>query len=123
MLSTNTLTRLQALQPDITSQLENIIQLAPKATDASLLALCSDYIDAALRRQHWSPPERALTDREQAFIAFTEQFTSSVGTMSDEQVDRLLQFSSADEVYAFINAIYVTDMSLRLELVAGSVLT
>jgi hypothetical protein len=122
MLSTNIFTRLQTLQPDIASQLDNIMQLAPKATDASLLDLCSGYIDAALRHRHWSPPERALTEREQAFIAFTEQFTSSVGTMSDQQVERLLRFASADEVYAFINAIYVTDMSRRLELVAGRVL-
>jgi hypothetical protein len=63
-----------------------------------------------------------LTEKEHAFIAFTEQFTSSVSTMSDEQVEGLLQFASADEVYAFVNAIYVTDMSLRLELVAGRVL-
>lgn len=122
MLSTNTFTRLEKLQPAIATELHNIMQLAPKATDAQLLELCTGYIDAALRQQHWSPPERALTEKEQAFIAFTEQFTSSVGTMSDEQVQRLLQFASADEVYAFVNAIYVTDMSRRLELVVGRVL-
>ncbi|ARN75821.1 hypothetical protein [Oceanicoccus sagamiensis] len=63
-----------------------------------------------------------MSAKEQAFIAFTEQFIVSVGTMTDEQVQRLLAFASADEVYAFVNALYVTDMSRRLELVAGRVL-
>ncbi len=122
MLSTDTFTRLEKLQPAITAQLHNVMQLTTEATDENLLQLCASYIDAALRNQNWKPPERVLTEKEHAFIAFTEQFTSSVSTMSDEQVENLLQFATADEVYAFINAIYVTDMSLRLELVAGRVL-
>jgi hypothetical protein len=42
--------------------------------------------------------------------------------MKDEQVQDLLMFASADEVYAFVNSIYVTDMAKRLELVAAKVL-
>lgn len=122
MISSAVMTRLEELQPDIAAQLHNITSLAPASTDASLLELCSSYIDAALRLQNWNPPQRGLTDKEQAFIAFTEQFVSSVGTMTDEQVSCLRQFASADEVYNFVNAIYVTDMSRRLELVARSVL-
>lgn len=122
MLSTKTFTSLEKLQPDIAKELHNIMHLAPNSTDAELLELCTSYIDAALRNQNWKPPERPLTEKEQAFIAFTEQFIVSVGTMSDEQVKRLLQFASADEVYAFVNALYVTDMTQRLELVAGRIL-
>lgn len=122
MLSTNIVTRLEKLQPAITTELQHIMRLTSEATDKNILKLCTGYIDAALRNQTWSPPELALTEKEQAFIAFTEQFTSSVSTMSDEKVQNLLQFSSVDEVYTFVNAIYVTDMSLRLELVAGRVL-
>jgi hypothetical protein len=122
MLSTDTFTRLENLQPAITAKLRKVIQLTTEAAEPNLLKLCRTYIDAALRNQNWNPPERDLTEKEQAFIDFTEQFTSSVGTMSDEQVEILLRFGSADEVYSFVNAIYVTDMSLRLELVARRVL-
>jgi hypothetical protein len=34
----------------------------------------------------------------------------------------LLEFDSEDEVYAFVNALYVADMSRRLDLVAGRIL-
>lgn len=122
MLSANIFARLEKLQPNTASEMSNVMLLAKEATDTRLLALCTTYIDAALRHQDWSQPRDALTEKEQAYIAFTEQFISSVGTMSDEQVECLLQFSSADEVYAFVNAIYVTDMSRRLELVVGSVI-
>lgn len=122
MLSTETFNRLEKLQPTIAKELHNIMQLTPNSTDTELLDLCSSYINAALRNQTWAPPKRPLTEKEQAFIAFTEQFIVSVGTMDDEQVERLLQFASADEVYAFVNALYVTDMTQRLELVAGRVL-
>ena len=122
MLESQTIARLEALQPETTAELCNIMRLAPEATDAQLLELCASYIDAALLLQGWTPP-RALTDKEQAFIAFTEQFVSSVGTMSDNQVTRLLKFASADEVYAFVNALYVTDMERRLDVVAGRMLT
>ena len=122
MLSSTIFSRLETLQPAIAAELHTTIQLAQEATDAQLLTLCSDYIDAALQHRNWQPSERALTEKEQAFIAFTEQFITSVGTMSDEQVQRLQQFASADEVYAFINALYVTDMSRRLNMVAREVL-
>lgn len=121
MLATETLNRLEKLQPDITKQLHTITQLAPQTTDPELLALCQSYIDATLYLQTWTPA-RQLTAKEQAFIAFTEQFITSVSSMSDAQVERLLQFASADEVYAFVNALYVTDMSRRLELVTERVL-
>ena len=122
MLSTNVFSQLETLQPNIASKLSFMIGLAQKSADTQLLELCKSYIDAALRHQQWRQPERPLTEKEQAFTAFTEQFVSSVGTMSDETIERLLQYSSADEVYSFVNAIYVTDLSCRLELVLGRVL-
>jgi hypothetical protein len=98
------------------------MQLAKQVADPDLLELCTGYIDAALRLENWTPPYSPLTDKERAFIAFTEQFVTAVGTMKDEQVQDLLMFASADEVYAFVNSIYVTDMAKRLELVAAKVL-
>ena len=123
MLLTQTIARLESLQPETTAALRNIIRLAPESTDPQLLELCAAYIDAALLQQDWAPPTRALTEKEAAFIAFTEQFVSSVGTMDDDQVSRLQQFASADEIYAFVHALYITDMERRLELVAGRMLS
>ena len=57
-----------------------------------------------------------------AFIAFTEQFATSVSTLTDAQVARLLESASEDEVYGFVNALYVLDMSRRLDLVVGRIL-
>ena len=37
-------------------------------------------------------------------------------------VNKLLEYASADEVYNFASALYVVDMTRRLELVAGKVL-
>lgn len=122
MLSTSVGNRLEELHPDIVPALQKIIRRAQDSPDAALLALCADYIEAALRNQLWQPPH-PLSARERDFIAFTEQFVTSVGTMEDAQVTRLLQHATADEVYAFVDAIYVLDMTARLELVAGQVLT
>ncbi len=122
MLSHDTLARLRELHPAVAVELEKTIQLAREATDPGLLELCSSYVMAALRQQNWSPPAGPLSDRESAFIEFTEQFAASVSTLSDEQVARLQAFASADEIYAFVNALYVADMLGRLELVTRRVL-
>jgi hypothetical protein len=122
MLSPDLLDRLETLQPEIAEKLDAMVRLAPETTDRPLLELCAGYVDAALRRETWNPPARPLSEKEQAFIELTEQFVSSVGTMTDQQVKRLLDYASADEVYAFVNALYVTDMAGRLEMVAGRIL-
>lgn len=122
MLSPDVLGRLQSLHPAIASQLEEIVRLAPESADLQLLDLCSSYVDAALQQQDWTPPGGEMTEKESAFIAFTEQFVSSVSTMSDEQVSRLQEYASADEIYAFVNALYVADMVRRLNLVTQRVL-
>ena len=123
MLSEQVDQRLQTLHPDIHAHLGAIIDLAPSATDPLLLNLCSSYIDAALMQRDWVAPKDGLSDRERAFIAFTEQFTSSVSTLDDEQVARLQKYASADEIYGFVNALYVADMVRRLDLVAGRILS
>ena len=122
MLSTQVSARLEELHPSINSELNSIARAATDVVDPQLLELCSSYIDAALCQRDWAPPASGLTDKERAFIAFTEQFTASVSTMTDEQVDKLLEYASADEIYNFASALYVVDMTRRLDLVAGKVL-
>ncbi len=122
MLSGPVAQRLEALQPDTTAHLQRINQLSREGLDGPLFALCEGCLDAALRGELWRPPAGGLDERQRAFIDFTEQFASSVSTLQAEQVSRLLDFASADEVYGFVHALYVADMTRRLELVAGEVL-
>ena len=122
MLASDVLARLEALQPDTAGELKNISSMAPRQTDPALLELCAGYMEAAMRLQDWQPPEGGLSEKEQAHINFTEQFVSSVSTLDAAAVNRLLDFGTADEAYAFVHALYVTDMSLRLSIVGKEVL-
>ncbi len=122
MLSPAMAKQLAALQPTSSAELQSIVDLAQQSTDPEMLALCASYIEAALRCTDWQPPAAGVTDKQRAFIDFTEQFVSSVSTMTGDQVTRLLDFATADEVYAFVHAIYIADMALRLEIVGGEVL-
>lgn len=121
MLAPNTLQKLSRLQPETVEELIAINRLARESIEGPLLELCSSCIDAVLEQKTWQPP-RKLTDREKAFIAFTEQFSSSVSTVTDHQVDQLLAFATPDEVYLFVNALYVIEMTKRMSLVAGRIL-
>jgi hypothetical protein len=122
MLSSEVSARLDALQPDAAGELRTIDRMSLEVTDPALLALCTGYMEAAMRCRDWHPPKQGLTEREQAFIDFTEQFVTSVSTLEEGAVTRLLDFATADEIYAFVHAMYVTDMTLRLQIVGQEVL-
>ena len=122
MLSTEVSQRLAALAPEPAAALHNISAMARQVADPALLALCADYIDAALQCRDWQPPGETLTAKQQAFIAFTEKFVTAVSGIGNADVARLLEFATADEVYAFVHALYVADMSRRLEIVGREVL-
>jgi hypothetical protein len=121
VISEPVMKRLASLHPEGAAQLARINQLVLEATDPALLELCAGCIDSLLQDNAWVPPH-PLTSRQQAFIAFTEQFATSVSTLTDAQVARLLESASEDEVYGFVNALYVLDMSRRLDLVVGRIL-
>jgi len=121
MLTTELRDLLARLHPAPLGELEDLCREAGRAVDADLLTLCTACIETALDDEVWRPA-RALTDREQAYIDFTGQFVSSVSTMADEQVERLGEFASADEIYNFVCALYVADMTSRLNRVMSGVL-
>ena len=113
---------LESLQPEISEELVSISALAQRAGPAKLLELCTGYIDAALACENWVAPESGMTDQELACIEFTEQFVTAVSNVTENQINRLLEYASADEVYAFVHALYVIDMSRRLDRVGREVL-
>jgi hypothetical protein len=121
MLAKDIQEQLASMHPESTLKITHLNQLARDTTDADLLNLCSSYIDTILRNLPWQPPH-SLTEREQAYLTFAEQFTMAVSAIEDRQVAALMKFSSADEIYCFVNALYVVDMTLRLNLVVGRVL-
>lgn len=57
-----------------------------------------------------------LSDDEKAHLAFCEQFVTSVGHISDSQVQALLATRTEPEVYAFVSALYVIELAERLVL-------
>ncbi|WP_167854797.1 hypothetical protein [Mangrovimicrobium sediminis] len=112
---------LGADHPAPLAALDALMVEARATLDDELLALCTACIESILTDHSWQPP-RALTPREQAFLAATEQFVTSVSTLEDDQVARLREFESADTIYKFFCALYAIDMHYRLQLVMPRVL-
>ena len=60
---------------------------------------------------------------DRAYLAFTEQFSTSVEHISDEEVSALLEHASEQEVFDFAVALYVIEMEMRMSIVARAMLT
>lgn len=116
------LLRLARLQPESTDALANSYRLAIESLDPELLSLCVECIDASLDQRSWTRPD-AMSAKARAFIDFTEQFVASVSSLTVQQVDALKPHATVDEIYLFANALYVLEMTRRVERVAGSILS
>jgi hypothetical protein len=117
----DTLERVRELHPDGAAQLAHLNAVASRVTDPELLELCLTCADTMLRGASYEVPS-GLGARERSALDFTEQFVTSVGDVSDEQVQALLEHHSPEELYGFIGALYVRELTRRVELVAGRVL-
>jgi alkylhydroperoxidase family enzyme len=100
--------------------------------DPLLLELAALSVAAMLRsRVPRTPvlvePERAaavpewrgsdlFTERERACLALADQFVFAVGSVDDDLVAQALKHLQPAELYAFVNALYVLDVTERLEL-------
>jgi hypothetical protein len=60
---------------------------------------------------------------DRAYLAFTEQFSTSVAHISDQEVSALLEHSSEQEVFDFAVALYIIEMEMRMSIVARAMLT
>lgn len=111
------------LHPEIAARFAQAQALSQENCDRALLALCGSYVEAALDIQAWQAPGRPLSEREAAYIGFTEQYVMAVSQLEREQVERLLAFDDADSVYAFVHALYLEEMRLRVNRVAKELLS
>jgi hypothetical protein len=113
--------RLMELQPDSAAKLIRLNQVAREQIDPELFALCTDRAFAMIEGNGTGRPAD-VTDREGAYLDFTEQFVTSVGTISDAQVEALQAEDSPEDVYAFAGALYAAEMTRRVEIVSSAVL-
>jgi len=138
-----TFERLSELNPEAAGELARVGDAAWEATDPVLLELCRRRLKAMLGDATGAErdAERAVglgldrcklealdrwersdlfTPAERAHLAFTEQFVTSVSAVSDRHVDDLLDHADEQQVYDFAAALYVVELTQRLELVARS---
>jgi alkylhydroperoxidase family enzyme len=132
---------LEALHPEGARELGRLYGVARESADPELLELCHVRIASMLgheRTEEWiSQPSPGLGDdklrhindwrtsdaftpAERAHLAFTEQFVMSVSDLTAADIDSLLAFEDQNQVYAFITALYVVEMTLRLDMVIRS---
>jgi alkylhydroperoxidase family enzyme len=83
----------------------------PEAVAAGL-----DEARVAALSSWWGSP--AFSRRERAALAFTEQFLFAVSGICDNDIDALLVDRSPAEVYALVSAVYVVEMTIRVNLAA-----
>lgn len=138
--------RLLDLQPDSARELDEMWEVAWRSTDPVRLELCRLRFAALLgcpaaagtrtpaavaaglseekvaQLDQWS--DSFLFDAaDRAHLAFAEQFTMSVSAVTDEHIDDLLVHLSPEQVCAFVSAIYVIEVEMRLKMVASTMLT
>jgi alkylhydroperoxidase family enzyme len=127
---------------DAMHALDSLLRVAYESTDPATLELCKLRIAALLdggpdlektRTESYGPHQEKVaalatwwtselfSEPERAKIAFTEQFVVSVHSMTDDDVDALLEYFSEEEVYQFVSAIYALDATTRARIVARAV--
>ncbi|MDJ0940349.1 MAG: hypothetical protein QNJ00_11360 [Woeseiaceae bacterium] len=122
LVSEATRQRLAAHHPEAATEIGNLeAVLDGTSLDAGLLELCSRFFETSMRGDEWLPPE-SLTALETACLAVCEQFMVSVSGISDEQIAALNEHLNADDVYNLMSAIYLVEMSKRLDLTLEQVL-
>ena len=126
--------RMRLSAASATSALDTLVEVAWESTDAEILELCRLRIAAMLgddvglvrsAAERGAPSAEKVaalgswwnsdlfSERERARIAFTEQFVTSVASMTDDDVDALLAHDSEEETYRFVCAVYAMDAATR----------
>lgn len=134
--------RIRTAIPEAATSLDELNERAWASVDPQLLELCRLRIAALLGDApglaYRTPAAAGLdeakvaalsswwtsdgfTPAERARLAFTEQFVTSVSSMSDSDVAPLLVDDDGPGVYQFASAIYVIDMTTRFQMMTRAV--
>jgi alkylhydroperoxidase family enzyme len=131
---------LERLHPEGARAMARLEAAAWEAADPALLGLCGLRVAQMLRNERLPAagcasvdPAKAenlyawdssplFTPAERAHLAFTEQFVTSVRDVSADDVDALLEHASPAEVHSFVAALYVVELTQRVDMVARVVL-
>lgn len=114
-----------AAQPEVAAALAHMQQAAWAATDPELLGRCHRRVAALLGGEQEDDDDAAATppsERDAAFLAFTDQFVFSVASVGDRDVEALLAHAEPVDVYRFVAALYSLEMSMRIEIATRAVL-
>ncbi|MEM6820065.1 MAG: hypothetical protein AAF578_14875 [Pseudomonadota bacterium] len=122
LISPESRDRLARLHSEAAAELENLEHaLDDVPIPVDLLRLTDHFVDVSLRGQEWQPPE-SMTPIEKACLDYCGQFMASVASIEDAQVAALREHLSPDQVYLYANAVYLIEMSKRLDLTLEAVL-
>lgn len=113
---------LSFLQPDTSAAYQRTIDTVLPFTDERLLALCREQLRAAQQRMIAEPPTDC-SEYERGALRLADQFAVNVDGISEGDVAVLGQEAGEESVNALVNAIYLLDMTLRLEAVVPVVLS
>lgn len=115
LINTATRQRLEALHPEAATEIANLeLVLDSSALNQDVLTLCADYVDATLAGDAWEAPASA-GDLGNACLDVCEQFMISVADIREEQIRALRNHLTTDDVYNLMSAIYLIEMSRRLD--------
>lgn len=123
LINSSTRRRLEACHPQAAGEIANLERVLDETSlDRGLLELCADYFDTTLAGHTWRAPS-ALGDLETACLEVCEQFRISVSDLRDEHIAPLRRHLNADDLYNLMSAIYLIEMSRRLDLTLERVLS
>ncbi len=130
MISTLDLAR--GIHAEATQAFDQMAEAADSLADTDTLALCRSRIATLLRApasmmDDEAGPERIaalpswpssplFSDAERACLAFTEQFVIDVAGITKAHADAVLEYMSPDRFFGFVNALWVYDQGLRLQI-------
>ncbi len=122
LINSATRERLEVHHPEAAGEIANLERvLDGTSLDPGLLALCADYFDTVLSGGIWESAS-SLSELETACLRVCAQFSVSVSDMREKHIEPLRQHLNADDVYNLMSAIYLIEMSKRLDLTLEKVL-
>jgi hypothetical protein len=101
----------------IASLLRNESALSRRAPESVSAGLTEEMVEAIAQ---W-PTSELFSEGDRACLALAEQFVIDVGGVSGEDVARVLAVLGPPGLYGFVQALYLFDMTQRLELSLGAV--